>query len=150
MSLAVFKTELIPSPGLRKLVLICGVVALLTGILIILILPLPPVLRGAISIIWSVDCARELRMLKRGAARISHLQLDANGDIFATGSDGRRETLVLLSGSVVLSRLAWLRLRFPDGSIFAELMWGDPASDPRWQRLQLIWQQRQAAFAARQ
>ncbi len=149
MSLAVFKTELVPSPGLRKFVLICGVVALLTGILIILCLPLPPELRGAICIIWVVDCARELRMLRLGAARISHLQLDANGDIFATGPGGRSEYLVLLSGSVVLSRLAWLRLRFPDGGICAELMIGDPRSDPRWQGLQLIWQQSRAAFAAR-
>jgi hypothetical protein len=149
MSLAIFKTELVPSPGLRKLVLISGVAALLAGTAIVLYLPLPLVGRGAICAIWIIDCVRELTRVARGNARVSRLQLDANGDIFSTRPDGRRESLILQSGSVVLSRLAWLRLRFPDGSVGAELMSGDPLRDPRWQRLQLIWQQSRSAFATK-
>ena len=147
MSLAVFKTELLPSPGLRKIVLIGGVVALLAGAVIILYLPVPLVLRCTVCMLWFVDCGRELMALARGAARISALQLDANGDIFAIGPNGRSEYLVLLSGSVVLSRLAWLRLRFADGSTYAELMTGDPLRDRHWQRLQLIWHISRGAFA---
>ena len=149
MSLAVFKTELVPSPRLRKFVLICGAVALFMGTAIILYLPLPRICRCVICIIWIVDCVRELRALTSGAARISRLQLDANGDIFSTRPDGGNEYLVLLSGSIVWSHLAWLRLRFPDGSVCAELMLGDAARDPRWQRLQLIWQQSRGAFASK-
>ena len=149
MSLAVFKTELVPSPGLRKLVLISGAAALLAGTAVILYLPLSFLWRGTICTIWIIDCVRELTRVQRGNARISRLQLDANGDIFATRQDGRIESLVLLSGSVVSSRLAWFRLRFPDGSVGAELMMGDPLLDPRWQRLQLIWRQSGSAFASR-
>jgi len=149
MSSAVFKTELVPNPGLRRLVLISAAAALAAGTVIILYLPLPLVLRGTICVIWILDCAHELNRVQRGNARISRLQLNANGDIFATRADGRSESLVLLSGSVVLSRLAWLRLRFPDGSIGAELMTGDPLRDPRWQRLQLIWRSSRSAFASK-
>jgi hypothetical protein len=134
---------------LRKLVLISGVAALLAGTAIVLYLPLPVVARGAICAIWIIDCVRELIRVARGNARVSRLQLDANGDIFSTRPDGRSESLILQSGSVVLSRLAWFRLRFPDGSVGAELMSGDPLRDPRWQRLQLIWQQSRSAFATK-
>ena len=149
MSLAVFKTELVPSEGLRRFVLYSSVAALLAGIATILYLPLPLFLRCVICIVWIADCGHELRQMRRGSARISRLQLDANGDIFVTRPDGRSETVVLLSGSLVLSRLAWFRLRFTDGCICAELMLGDPISDPRWQRLQLIWQQSRRAFASK-
>ena len=149
MSLAVFKTELVPSPALRKFVLLSAAVAMLTGTAIIMHLPLSLTLRGVLCSIWILDCSGELKRLRRGSARICRLQLDANGDIFATGPGGRSEYLELLSGSVVLSRLAWLRLRFPDGSVAAELLAGDPRRDPRWHRLQLIWQQNRAAFAAK-
>lgn len=149
MSLAVFKTDLVPSPGLRKLVLISGVAALLAGTVVILYLPLPLVWRGSICAVWVIDCVRELTGVRRGNARISRLQLDANGDIFATRPDGRNESLALLSGSLVSSRLAWFRLRFADGSVGAELMTGDPLRDPRWQRLQLIWHMSRSAFASK-
>jgi len=130
-------------------VLFSGIAALLAGIAIILYLPLSLFLRCVICIVWSADCVHELRRMRRGSARISRLQLDANGDIFATRPDGRSEYLVLLPGSLVLSRLAWFRLRFTDGCICAELMLGDPIRDPRWQRLQLIWQQSRTAFASK-
>jgi len=149
MSLAVYKTELDPSPALRKFVLLSAAVALLAGIAIIMNLPLSLTLRGVLCGIWIFDCSNEVKRLRRGSARIGRLQLDANGDIFATGPAGRSEYLELLSGSVVLSRLAWLRLRFPDGSVAAELLAGDPLRDPHWHRLQLIWQQSRAAFTAK-
>ncbi len=89
---------------------------------------------------------RELRRLVRGAARLQKLRLDAEGDVAGLGPDGRFEPLVLLSGSIVLKRLAWLRVRFADGSEHGELFKGDPASDPEWQRLQLLWRHRRGAF----
>lgn len=149
MSLAVFKTELVPSPALRKTVLLSAVAALLVGTVIIMQLPISLTLRGVLCSIWLLDCAGGLSRLRRGRARICHLHLDANGDIFATGPGGHSEYLELLSGSIVLSRLAWLRLRFPDGSVAAELLAGDPRRDPNWHGLQLIWQQNRAAFAAK-
>jgi hypothetical protein len=42
--------------------------------------------------------------------------------------------------------VAWLRVRFVDGSEYGELFHGDPAIDLEWQRLQLIWRHRRTAF----
>ena len=100
------------------------------------------------SLSWT-DQAEMVQAEKSWAYENLYPQLDANGDVFATRPDGRSETVVLLSGSLVLSRLAWFRLRFTDGCICAELMLGDPISDPRWQRLQLIWQQSRMAFVSK-
>jgi hypothetical protein len=74
------------------------------------------------------------------------IRLDANGNIAGLGPDGRFEALTLLSGSVLMSRVGWLRVRFPDGSRYGELLRGDPARDLEWQRLQLIWRHGRGAF----
>jgi hypothetical protein len=74
------------------------------------------------------------------------MRLDADGNIAGIGPDGRVEPLTLLSGSIVLKRLAWLRVQFTDGSEYGELLRGDPATDLEWHRLQLLWRHRRTAF----
>lgn len=78
----------------------------------------------------------------RGAERISKYSMDALDNIVGIAPDGRREALVLRSGSVVLQRFAFLRLRFADGRSHVELLKGDAATSPDWQRLQLTWRMR--------
>lgn len=112
---------------------------MITGFMLIVFMPLAPVWRILLAAGWVGESLRELRGLVHGARRLSRIRLDADGNIAGLGPDGRREDLVLLSGSMVLSRLGWLRLRFPDGSRYGELLRGDPARDLEWQRLQLIW-----------
>ncbi len=112
---------------------------MITGLVLILLLPLAPVVRILLSCAWLGDNIRECRSLLRGAARLQLIKLDAVGNIAAITADGRSEPLILLSGSIVLSLLAWLRVRFADGSCYGELLRGNPARDLEWQRLQLIW-----------
>lgn len=89
---------------------------------------------------------RELKAMARGSARLDALRLDAAGNAVGFGPAGGPEPLCLLSGSMVLKRLAWLRLRFADGSTHGELFAGEPGSDPAWHRLQLIWRLNRRAF----
>ena len=79
-------------------------------------------------------------MSKTGSwcCRVGRITLDARGNIAGTAPDGRALSLTLLSGSVVLSRLAVLRVQFADVSDYVELLRGDRAADLEWQRLQLI------------
>ena len=119
---------------------------MITGFMLIVFMPLAPVWRILLAAGWVGESLRELRGLVRGARRLSLIRLDADGNIAAIGPDGRCEDLALLSGSLVLSRLGWLRLRFPDGSRYGELLRGDPARDLEWQRLQLIWRHSRTAF----
>ena len=119
---------------------------MMTGSVLILLMPLAPVWRIVLAAAWLGESLRELRGLARGAARLRFIRLDAEGNISGVGPDGRVEALTLLSGSIVLSRLGWLWLRFSDGSRYGELLRGDPARDLEWQRLQLIWRHSRTAF----
>lgn len=141
-----FETILRPDLRLRRLVLLSGGLAGLAGAAIIAGLPVAAAWRVLGVVAWAVACARELRALARGGRRLRELRLDTEGRITGLSRDGRREPLVLLAGSMVLRRLAWLWLRFPDGSRHGELLAGDPAADPAWHRLQLIWKLRRGAF----
>jgi hypothetical protein len=120
-------------------VLLCGCVAAITGTLIILFMPLGWLPRIALAAVFVVANLHELRRLVRGAARLQQLRLDAGGEIAGFGAGGHQEPLVLLSGSIVLKRLAWFRVRFADGSEHGELFRENSGTDPEWQRLQLIW-----------
>jgi hypothetical protein len=128
----------------------CGCLAAIAGTLIILNMPLAWVFRILLAAAYIGESLRELRRLARGAARLKALQLDADGNIAGIGPDGRVEPLTLLRGSIVINRLAWLRVRFADDSEFGELLRGDPATDIEWQRLQLIWRHRRTAFGHQQ
>jgi hypothetical protein len=129
-------------------VLLCGCLAAITGTLIILYMPLAWLLRILLAAVFIGESFRELRKLARGAARLRQLWLDAEGNVAGLCADGRCEPLTLLSGSIVLKRLAWLRVRFADGSEHGELFQGDPATDPEWQRLQLIWRHRRTPIGS--
>ena len=145
-SSARFETVLTPEPRLRLCLLLCALLAMLTGLVLILLLPLAPLWRMLFAAAWVGESLREQRGLLRGAARLQRIRLDADGNIAGLGHDGRFEALTLLSGSMVLSRVAWLRVRFADGSHYGELLRGDPAKDLEWQRLQLIWRHSRTAF----
>jgi len=119
---------------------------MITGFILILLMPLAPLWRFLLAAAWIGESLRELRALIRGAARLQLIRLDADGNVAGLGPDGRFEVLTLLPGSMVLSRLGWLRVRFPDGSHYGELLRGDPAKDLEWQRLQLIWRHSRTAF----
>jgi len=146
MSSARFETVLTPEPRLRQCLLVFGWLAMITGLILILLMPLAPVWRILLAAGWVGESLRELKGLARGARRLSRIRLDAAGNIAGLGPDGRFEDLALLSGSMVGSRLGWLRVRFPDGSRYGELLRGDPARDLEWQRLQLIWRHSRTAF----
>ncbi len=146
MSSAAFETVLTPEPRLRQCLLLFGWLAMIAGFMLIVFMPLAPGWRILFALAWVGESLRELRGLVRGARRLRLIRLDADGHIAGLGPDGRCETLTLLSGSLVMSRVCWLRVRFPDGSRYGELLRGDPARDLEWQRLQLIWRHGRRAF----
>ena len=146
MSSTAFETVLTPEPRLRQCLLLFGWLAMMTGVVLIVLMPLAPSWRMLFAFAWVGESLRELGGLVRGARRLRRIRLDADGNIAGLGPDGRFETLTLLSGSLVMSRVGWLRVRFPDGSRYGELLRGDPARDLEWQRLQLIWRHGRRAF----
>lgn len=141
-----FATSLKPEATLRRNVLLCGCVTAVTGTLIILAMPLSLIPRLLLALAWLGESLRELIGLWCGAARLGELRLDADGNLSGVRRDGTVEPLELLYGSVVLGRVAWLRLRFRDGLKHGELLRRTECGDLEWQRLELIWRHRRGAF----
>ena len=146
MSSAVFSIELKPSKNLRGLLLCCGVAATVAGVMLILTVPINGCFRALLAVAWTWQSGLELRMQRRGAARVSRIRLDSGGAVCAEDGNGDWRRLELRSGSVVLTGVAWLRLRFPDGCHYGELLSGNPRTSRNWHGLQLIWRQHRDAF----
>ena len=147
-SSATFVTVLRPDPRLRRLLLACALLGPPVGLALIAALPLPWWLRAALGGIWIAVGVCEYRAQRRGALRIRRYVLDALDNISAVAAGGRRLRVELLAGSLVLPRLAYLRLRLPDGRHYAELLRPCSADDLDWQRLLLIWRLRRKVVGA--
>jgi hypothetical protein len=146
VSSARFETELVPTALSRRFLVALSAGATLTGTILILGMPLLPGPTAAFAALWLSACLLEIRAQFCGMRRIYRIRIDSDGNLLGQSQDGRIEPLQLLSGSVVLTRVAWLRIRFTDGVQYGELLTGNPYTDRHWRRLQLIWRQRGSAF----
>ena len=146
MSSAEFYCDLIPTRPCRRLPLLCGCLALLAGAALIVRMPLHGFARLLLCLIWLAYCLNEIRNCSRTAASLRLLRLYADGAVSGRFADGEWQQLRMLSGSMVLRRVAWLRLRLPDGLDYGELLSGNARDSRQWHRLQLIWRQNRRAF----
>lgn len=138
MSSSTFSSYLRPDPWLRLLIDISGRVLVAGAIGVSLTLSLHPGLRLGCALSCLLLGWRDLCRLQRGFHACEAIQLlnDGSARIYGNGAwtDARLE-----SGSVVLSRVAWLRLKTADGVAVSELLSGDPRRSGDWRRLQVIW-----------
>jgi hypothetical protein len=142
MSPNAYEAELVPDDRLRAglLAFACG--AILAGMLLVWMLPVTAVLKAALAACWMLAGILELAAFRRGMARIYRIRIRGDGSVLAVGRSGMLHALLLLPGSVVLDRFAWLRLRFDDGLRCGELLTGDAPENEQWRRLLVIWRQR--------
>jgi hypothetical protein len=105
-------------------------------------------MRLGLTGLWLVGGIWEISRFSRGAARTRTIRLEA-GESAIINRQGRQEPVQIMSGSLVLERLAWLRLKLPDGLIYGELLHGDPASCQQWRHLQILWRQGLGTFGGR-
>lgn len=150
MSSAGFETVLAPATTLRRAVLIFAAGATLLGAVLVAGLPLLPWLKLLVACLWLLLGLFEMASQLRGMSRIDRIRMSSAGSIEGLSRNGMEEPLTLLSGSVVLSRVAWLRLEFGDGLQYGELLAGNSRLDEQWRRLQLIWRQHAAVFGGPQ
>ena len=139
MSSTANSAELQPDSRLRRLVACSGLLLCLAGAVVILLFPTDLWMRLATCALWVATCAREQWASRRGWAACRKLRFTGDGRIAILGADqvwrpARRE-----SGSVLLGRVGWIRLRDHRGGVFGELLTGDGRASPDWRRLQVIW-----------
>lgn len=133
-----FVVELKPDAIARGAVIATGWLASLAGFAILLHLPVSPVLRAVFCLAWVCDSLRLIARQARGHARLRRVVVAASG-LAVLGTAGQKFPVVLLSGSVLVGRLAWFRLRYPDGLCCGELLLGRTQRPGDWRRLNVLW-----------
>ncbi len=146
MSSREFSADLVPEPRLRNLVMLSGAIAALAGFALIIHMPLNAVMRMVLAVSWIMYCGLELHTRSNAASRVARIGINTRGEIWITGRAGQAVPVELLAGTVVIERLAWLRIRFEDGRKYGELLSGNNLRDIQWHRFQLIWQHRRQTF----
>ena len=142
MSSTVYEAELAPNEHIRAGLVAFACSATVIGLILILLLPVIAPLRAALGVAFLLAGVAEAVALTRGMSRIYRIRIRADGSVSAVGFAGATQPLTLMPGSIVLDRLAWLRLRFGDGLRCGELLAGNAAENEQWRRLLVIWRQR--------
>jgi len=136
-----FSAELRPDNTLRKVVLLSGAIAAIAGLSLIMHMPLSVIHRVISCALWLVWCGIETSALTKVWPNVSRIGVNSAGKVWVTDAAGQRVRATLLRGSIVIRRLAWLRMRLEDGRKYAELVSGNAVEDYQWHRFQLIWKQ---------
>jgi hypothetical protein len=131
---------------LRVIVLLSGLIACLAGVLLALSLPLRALDRALIVCAWLFLCGREIARTWRGYALVGTLRISGDARIEVRLVGGEWRTASLLSGSLVLPRVAWLRISVGAGPAYGELLTGNPRKNKDWRRLLVIWRHIGAAI----
>lgn len=134
-----YSTELVPDPILRRVVIVAGWVASGLGVTIILTLPVHPAWRLFAALVWLLPNARKLYLIAKWNKRCQGLRVAHTGDVEIITDRRSSTSAKLVAGSIVLRRIAWLKLESEDGQRFAELLRGKCSQDEDWRRLQVIW-----------
>jgi len=145
LSSSTFSTELTPDSRLRMVVLLSGLTTTMLGLLTIATLTGVLWLRLCVAAAWLVVSARELLHIAKSYKRCRRIRFVADGSITVQTPEGAWLDGKLLSGSVVLGGLAWLRIEVASGEKFAEPLRGNCRKNKHWRRLQVIWRHLGAA-----
>ena len=127
MSSNTYSACLTPDPWLRLVVLISGRLLIAASLVLVLTLPLAAVGRF------------ELQRLRRGQRYCQAIRIFSDGGVEILDPAGDWVPGRLLSGSLVLQTIGWLRLTTDDGMSLVETVRGDARECEQWRRLQVIW-----------
>ena len=111
----------------------------LVGLGFVPLLPVSGELKTGCAAVWLGLCGHEWVALWRGYTRSRGLRIAAGGHVERECRDGSWQPARLCAGSIVLPRVAWLRIDPPNMSPYAEPLRGDCSESEDWRRLQVIW-----------
>lgn len=138
MSSSAYFAEIRPDSLLRGVVLASGAGLALSGVFLILLLPVHAGWRALLCLGWAWRCLAELSAFLAGFRCCRALRLFADGRVLVDTADGWRPA-TLLHGSVVLDRAGWLYLQMERGPCWAELVRGGSNGAADWRRLKVLW-----------
>ena len=115
------------------------------GLLVIISLPIGDFLCAAASLIWLLFGSAEMLLISSVHNRFGRILLRCDGSVQLHDRSGQWQAATIQSGTVVLPRLAWLRLKTANGRRYRELVCGKSSESEQWRRLQVIWRHLGAA-----
>lgn len=139
MSSNSYSACLTPDPWLRLVVSTSGRCLIAAGLVVILVLAADVAPKAAGCLVWLLIGRFELQRLEQGFDACKAIRIDSSGEAMILGDDENWVPARLLSGSVLLRKLAWMRLQDQSGRIYLELISGDARQSQNWRRLQVIW-----------
>lgn len=134
-----YSSQLKPDPCLRIAVQASAHLFCFVGLIILLQLPLSSAARLLACTVWAAHSVHERRRLQVGFKTIKSLRIHAGGVVEVQNARSEWQAATLLSGSLVLRQVAWLRLKTDNGAPTAELLRRETQCDQQWRRLQVIW-----------
>ncbi|MDH3747221.1 MAG: hypothetical protein OER97_03355 [Gammaproteobacteria bacterium] len=138
MSSATYSASIQPNLRLRYLVLGSGMLLAAIGALVILLLPLVAHWRAVLLAAWLVMVVTELLLSWRAYRESLSYRLYCDGSIDVMRPTRGPRAAAFAAGSVIGTRLAWLRVRAADGACWGELIAGNPRKNKEWRRFQVI------------
>lgn len=139
MSSKSYSAYLTPNRSLRRFVVLGAIVLLLVGVIFAVALPFSWQWRSVLSAAWIAFAFNELRLLCAAQHRFCGVRVFAGGSAEILDCDGHWQSAECLAGSVLVHRVAWLRLQSVDGRIYQELIRGDRRQSREWRRFHIIW-----------
>ncbi len=130
---------------MRRIVVAAAWVAMSLGIVTIVSLPIDGLLRVAGSSIWLTGMGVELIVISSAYKQFGRIRMYSDGRIELRNNDGHWQTATIGNGSIVLRKLAWLRLKPASGGRYHELLRRNSLQSEQWRRLQVIWRHLGAA-----
>lgn len=139
MSSTPYCAELKPDTRLRQLVVGCGLVSMVTGLVILAGMDLERRWTAAAAMIWLLASGWQLFVITSGYKQIRCLRIFGSGAVELEVPGGGWLAAKLLPGSIVLDHLAWLRIVTAEGCQHRELVRRKSSENEAWRRLQVIW-----------
>ena len=139
MSSSTYSTRIVPEPRLRRLVSVSAVVLGFAGAALAATLPLPLPVVIVLAALAPLVTGLEMQRLRAGFRGAVLYVIHADGTIDIHSPSGRITTARVAAGSIILKRIAWLRMRTTDGRHSAELVAaGSGPQSQMWRRFQVI------------
>ncbi len=145
MSSRNYSTDLTPETIMRRIVVASSWVAILTGLIVIISLPIDGWLRAAGASIWLISMGAELRVISSAHKRFRRIRMHSDGQVELQDNEGHWQAATIANGCVVTQKLAWLRLKPATGARYHELLRRNSRESEQWRRLQVIWRHLGAA-----
>ena len=139
MSSTAYSAELHPESNLRQLVLASGALLGVLGIVMLNLISVSTMPRVFLGLAWLLLTGRELWHCRVAYSRNSILRISGCGGAEVLGPEGNWQPVDLCAGSIVLPRMAWLRISAASGLKYAELLRGNSRESEQWRRFQVIW-----------